>query len=145
MLARINGSRLCPAPSPPETTYTASQEQSGAGSCCDYAGSGLTYRRGIGELMEQAFNYHMLAGAGADLGLIDAHSGDIVTEYLTYLALVSFAAAVVIVSLGFSANVAVGFLDRIVKPTFVAHEATVVPTPSNISAGAWHTSTYVAR
>ncbi len=67
--------------------------------------------------------------------VIGPRSEDIVTEYLSYVALVSVAAAVVIISLRFSANVAVGFLDRIVKPTFLVGKTLTAPTPSNASTG----------
>ncbi len=95
--------------------------------------------------MKQAFSFHALAGTGTEPMSIDLRSGDIVTEYLSYVALVSIAAAVVIVSLGFSANVAVGFLNRIVKPTFTASEALVAPAVSTTPNGVWRTSTVVAR
>ncbi len=76
--------------------------------------------------------------------LIAPGFADVVTVYFVYTASVTIAAAVVIVSLGFAANVAVGFLDRIVKPAFFAAETQAVPPPSNKSAGVWRTSTRVA-
>ena len=92
--------------------------------------------------MKQAFIYHALAGS--DSSLIAPGFADVVTVYFVYTASVTIAAAVVIVSLGFAANVAVGFLDRIVKPAFFAAETQAVPPPSNKSAGVWRTSTRVA-
>ena len=92
--------------------------------------------------MKQAFIYHALAGS--ESSLIAPGFADVVTVYFVYTASVTIAAAVVIVSLGFAANVAVGFLDRIVKPAFFAAETQAVPPISNKSAGVWRTSTRVA-
>ncbi len=92
--------------------------------------------------MTQAFTNHRLAGQGAIAA--EADFLDVVTDYFAYVAVVSLAAAIVIVSLGISANVAVGFLDRIGKPAFFAAETLGVPTLPNKPAGIWHTSTRVA-
>jgi hypothetical protein len=70
--------------------------------------------------MKQAFIYHALAGS--ESSLIAPGFADVVNVYFVYTASVTIAAAVVIVSLGFAANVAVEFLDRIVKPAFFAAE-----------------------
>ncbi len=92
--------------------------------------------------MQQAFTNHPLAGPlaiSADVDFLD-----VVTDYFGYVALVSVAVAVVILSLGFSANVAVGFLDRLVKPAFFATETLAVPALAKKPAGAWHTTTRAA-
>lgn len=92
--------------------------------------------------MKQAFIHHALGGS--DSNLIDPRTEEVVTEYFAYTALVSIAAIVVIVSLGFSANVAVGFPDRIVKPAFLSAETQAVPALSIRPAGVWRTSTRVS-
>jgi len=92
--------------------------------------------------MMQAFIHHALGDSESNL--VDPGIEDVVTEYFIYTALVSIAAVVVIVSLGFSANIAVGFLDRVVKPAFLAAGTQVVPALSNKPAGVWRTSTRVA-
>ena len=70
---------------------------------------------------------------------IDAGLFNVVTGYFAYVALVSVAAVMAIVSLGFSANVAVGLLDRIVKPAFLTADTLAVPMPSKPDV--WHTTT----
>ncbi len=94
--------------------------------------------------MQQAFTSHRLAGARSIS--VDADFLDVVTDYFGYVALVSVAAAAVVVSLGFSANVAVGFLDRVVKPAFFANEELTVPVlAANKPTGAWRTSARVTE
>ncbi len=85
---------------------------------------------------------HRLAGPHAIT--VDADFLDIVTDYFAYVALISVAAGVVVVSLGFSANVAVSFLDRIVKPAFFATETFAVPPLTNKPAGGWRATAHKA-
>ncbi len=92
--------------------------------------------------MKQAFSSHPLMGV--EPGTIDTPFVDAVVEYLAYVAFVSLAAAIAIASLGFSANVAVGFLDRIVKPSFLAAESLAVPALSKKPASGWRTTTHAA-
>jgi hypothetical protein len=65
---------------------------------------------------------------------------DIATDYLGYVALVSTATVFVILSLGFSANVSVVFLDRILRPAFFTTVTVVAPVVANKPNGAWRTS-----
>ncbi len=93
--------------------------------------------------MQQGFTNHRLAAAHS----ISIHVDflDVVTDYFGYVALVSAAVAAVVVSLGFSANVAVGFLDRVVKPAFLSEEKLTVPAlAAKKPTGGWRTTTHLA-
>ena len=89
--------------------------------------------------MIQVFTNHRLAG-------LMPHSGasglDAITDYFAYIALVSVAAGVAIVSLGFSANVAVGLLGTIIRPALLT-ESIALPALSKPS-GVWNTTTRLA-
>ncbi len=91
--------------------------------------------------MIQAFTNHRLAGPIPIL--VHADFLDVVTDYFAYIAFVSVAALIAIVSLGLSANVAVGFLDRLVKPAFFTAERLAIPAPSK-PAGIWRTTSRLA-
>lgn len=91
--------------------------------------------------MNQAFANHRIVRAGS--ASIDACL-DVMSDYFAYMAVVSVAAAAIAVSPGFLDNATVGFPDHIVKPA-VETQSLAEPIPANKPAGAWRTSTKVAR
>lgn len=83
-------------------------------------------------IMKQEFVYHVLTPRKARARPVRAHAADAtvaVKEYLAYVAMLSIAVVIAIITFTYAANITVKWLDAAVKPSFLA-EAQTVATPS---------------
>jgi hypothetical protein len=77
--------------------------------------------------MKQRFVHHPLDRAVPRSSRAEAASVA-VTEYLAYVAMLSIAVAIAIITFVYAASITVRWLDAVVKPSFLASDAqTVVP------------------
>ncbi|WP_046847698.1 hypothetical protein [Hyphomicrobium sp. GJ21] len=82
--------------------------------------------------MKQEFVYHKLAPRNAVVRPARVQTADAtvaVKEYLAYVAMLSIAVVIAIITFTYAANITVKWLDAAVKPSFLA-ETRTVPAPS---------------
>jgi hypothetical protein len=80
--------------------------------------------------MNQRFVYHPLNRAGAPRRPHSATASVAVSEYLAYIATLSIAVVIAIITFVYAASITVRWLDAAVKPSFLASGAQTV-LPSN--------------
>ncbi|HVZ06137.1 hypothetical protein [Hyphomicrobium sp.] len=86
--------------------------------------------------MKQEFVYHALAGGTPRSRQARAVAADptvAVKEYVAYVAMLSLAVVVALITFAYTANMTVKWLDAVVKPSFLAQSQSVASQPATLA------------
>ena len=86
--------------------------------------------------MKQEFVYHALAPRNSRTRAARAHAAIAtvaVKEYLAYIATLSIAVVIAIITFAYAANITVKWLDAVAKPGFLAQSQTVATQPAKLA------------
>lgn len=87
-------------------------------------------------IMKQEFVYHVLTPRKARARPVRAHAADAtvaVKEYLAYVAMLSIAVVIAIITFTYAANITVKWLDAVDKPRFLAAAQTVASPSTQLA------------
>jgi hypothetical protein len=86
--------------------------------------------------MKQEFIYHALAHRNSRVRPARAHTAvatAAVKEYIAYLATLSIAVVIAIITFAYAANITVKWLDAVAKPSFLAQSQVVATQPAKLA------------
>lgn len=87
-------------------------------------------------IMKQEFVYHTLTSRNSRARSARAHAAVAtvaVKEYLAYIATLSIAVVIAIITFAYAANITIKWLDAVAKPGFLAQSQAVATQPAKLA------------